>query len=226
MMGAARCGALLLAVALMGQMPVDPQIALLQYATALLKAQPPANVTFVYSVEQSGSRNIEEVHRVYRSGSRKRDETLSVDGIAYKQPRVRVVTEPDRYELGKLAPTQPAYTFTFSGMHDVEGARVYVFRTDIQSAGSFAVTSVAIDATHFLPREIRFSSARGAAKGMGRIVFGPEGRYWMPREASVQVRDAAGKISREKITWSKYGFPESLPSSTFLAPQAPPTPAP
>ena len=80
------------------------------------------------------------------------------------------------------------------------------------------MTRVDVDVEHFLPRTLYFHSVNGATKGTGRVSYAPQETYWLPREASVEAKTAAGKSARERITWSKFGFPVSLPKSTFSQP--------
>jgi hypothetical protein len=80
-----------------------------------------------------------------------------------------------------------------------------------------------IDGTSFLPSEIRFKSASGSMNGTGAVTFSRSGKYWVPVTASVQAT-VAGKPARERITFSAYQFPRSLPKSTFQSPRPLPTP--
>jgi hypothetical protein len=96
--------------------------------------------------------------------------------------------------------------------------KAFAFRTEPIVAGNFTVTDVLIDAEHALPLTIAFTSASGALKGKGKITLGPVGRYWAVREVTV-VATAGSKIERERIAWSKYRFPETLPEWTFSAPR-------
>jgi hypothetical protein len=205
---------------------IPPSLVLQRYEEALASLKTPPNLIFEYSVEQSGLRNIEQVHRVYRGGGRERDETLRVNGTPLKPPAVRVFEAPDRYDVNRLAPKPGDYVFTFASRAIVEGRAVYTFRSDIQKLAAFAVTRVDIDIEHFLPRTLYFHSVNGATKGTGRVNYAPQSKYWLPREASVEARTASGKNARERITWSKFGFPERLPPSTFSPPRPQETPTP
>ena len=122
---------------------------------------------------------------------------------------MRVFEAPDRYDVNRLAPKPGDYTFTFASRGIVEGRAVYTFRSDIQKLAAFAVTRIDVDAEHYLPRTLYFHSVNGATKGTGRVSYAPQSRYWLPREASVEARTASGKNARERITWSKFGFPEA-----------------
>jgi hypothetical protein len=233
---AARCGAIVLGGLLtLGARPpaspvevpdVPPSLVLQRYEEALAATKPPAAVIFDYSVEQSGLRNIEQVHRVYRSKGRERDETLRVDGAPLKPPQVRVFQTPNRYDVSRLAPRPGDYTFTFTTRSIVDGRAVYSFRSDSQKVAAFVVTRIDVDAQHFLPLTLYFRSANGNAKGTGRVTYLPQGEHWMPHEASVEVRAPGGKSARERITWSNFSFPEALPPSTFSPPRPQETPPP
>ena len=230
---AARCGALLvLLLATLGarapEPPPDvpPSLVLQRYEEALASLKTPPFVIFEYSVEQSGLRNLEQVHRVYRSAARERDETLRVNGTPLKPPAVRVLQGPDRYDVARLAPKPGDYTFTFEKRAVVEGRPVYTFRSDIQKVAGFTVTRVDVDAERRLPRTRYLRSANGSTQGAGRVRYGPQGEYWLAAEASVEARTGAGKSARERITWAQYGFPQSLPASTFSPPRPQDSPSP
>jgi hypothetical protein len=202
------------------QAPADipPSLVLQRYEEAMAQLKTPPNVIFEYAVEQSGLRNLEQVHRVYRSGTRERDETLRVDGAALKVPQVRVFQRPDRYDVSRLAPKPGDYTFSFARRSIEAGRAVYTFHTEAQNVTAFGVTSIDVDAQHFLPLTVRFRSVSGGTKGAGHVTYAPESKYWLPREASVEARTPAGKVARERITWTAFGFPEVLPASTFSPP--------
>ncbi|MDQ2872939.1 MAG: hypothetical protein M3R35_07425, partial [Candidatus Eremiobacteraeota bacterium] len=107
---------LLAAVLLLGAAApaeLDSQLVLARYAAALA-AQPAAqNLIFTYTVSQAGPHNIEQQHRIYRSGGRVRDETLTVDGQGLKQKITRIARYRDRYAILRLAPREAEYTFLF-----------------------------------------------------------------------------------------------------------------
>ena len=190
-----------------------------RYADALANLPRPPAMIFEYSVEQSGLHNLEETHRVYRSGLRERDETLVADGVSLKIPSVRIVPySAYKYDLLALAPKPADYTFAYAGRRTVLGRRVYAFRTTPVSAAPFAIGDVLIDAQRYLPVVITFTSVASGIKGKGRLEFMASGRYWVVREASVSAR-AGSKDARERIRWTKYRFPDSLPESTFAQPR-------
>lgn len=191
-----------------------------RYADALAAVARPKNMVFEFTVEQSGAHNFDETHRIYRSGLHERDETLALAGTALKIPIVRVA--PDnayKYDVLTLSPKPAEYVFTYSGVRVVNGRTVYAFRTKPVAQSSFAVSDVLIDGQRFLPLVIAFTSVGRGMKGKGRITFGPSGPYWVARDVSVAATAADGKETRERIVWSKYRFPDSLPASTFSAPK-------
>jgi hypothetical protein len=190
-----------------------------RYADALAKLERPKAMIFEYSVEQSGLHPLEETHRIYRSGLRERDETLVADGVALKIPAVRVVPNSAyKYDVLALAPKPADYTFVYTGKRTAFGRQVFAFRTNPVAASRFAVSDVLIDAQRYLPLVIAFSSASANVKGKGRVQFGASGRYWVAREASVSAR-AGKKDARERIRWTRYRFPDSLPEATFAQPR-------
>jgi hypothetical protein len=194
-------------------------LVLQRYADALATIARPANMVFEITVDQSGIHNFDETHRIYRSGLHERDETLALAGTSLKIPLVRVRENAYKYDVLTLAPKPAEYVFKYSGMRVVAGRTVYAFRTDSALPSSFAVTDVLIDGQHFLPTVIAFVSTGNGMKGKGRVTFAPSGHYWVARDVSVTATSATGKVARERIVWSKYRFPESLPASTFSAPK-------
>ncbi len=84
------------------------------------------------------------------------------------------------------------------------------------------VEQLTIDGTTFLPRQIRFHSEGENARGKGAVEYAAFGKYWLPVVAAVNAT-VNGKPARERIAWSDYRFPPSLPSSTFIPPQPLPT---
>ena len=75
-----------------------------------------------------------------------------------------------------------------------------------------------IDGANFLPREIHFHSSGIGIEGSGEVEFGAFGKYWMPLIADASAR-IGGKPAHERIAWSDYAFPQSLPLSTFQPPR-------
>jgi hypothetical protein len=214
-----------------------PSAVLERYAASLAALKHPKAVTFDYSVEQLGLRNMEQTHHVYRSGRNERDETLVVDGLQLPRPSVRIIANRTyRYDIGAVAPTPATYSFTYSGIVLDGDDLAYVFRTEPHVPASFAVSEIELDAHTFLPKIVRFKIAGYGARGSGELLYGPSDVYWVVREAKVNAHLTSGTLAHERITWSNYQFPAGLPPSTFEAPRpttvldpealASPTPAP
>ena len=199
--------------------PLEPATVLARYGDALAALRSPPAVSFEFSVEQLGVHNIEESHRVYRSGSKERDETLSIDGYPLKNPAVRIfLNRGYRYDVASLAPKPEAYDFSFSGVLRTGDHYAYSFATQPHAPASFAVTGVTIDGRSFLPSVVRFHASGGNAHASGRLHLVGSHGYWVVSEATADARLADGKLAHERIVWSNYRFPESLPTSTFKAP--------
>lgn len=188
---------------------------LTEYTLALTRFTPPPAQIFEYSVEQAGSHGLAQSHRVYRTALNERDETLSIDGRRLPRPAVRISRgRPDHYDLLAVAPRPGPYTFIYARVQFVGGRREFVFRTESQTGGAFAVDSIAIETETFLPTTIRFHVTTGTTKASGQLTFGRSERYWVIHEASVTAR--SGKATaRERIRWGAYQFPPTLPPSTF-----------
>ena len=196
--------------------PLDSQLVLERYATRLLSVNAPKAVIFSYTVSQAGPRNIEQTHRMYRSGDLVRDETLSIDGQNLRRKLTRIARYRNRYTVDGLAPRLAQYALLF--LHAVREGAVYdyVYRAQpLESTGGFVVEAVTIDGRSYLPSLIRFRSANGTMQGTGSIGFARAGKYWMPTIASVEAA-VNGKRARERIVFSGYQFPGSLPKSTLL----------
>jgi hypothetical protein len=206
--------------------PQPPAVVLARYAAALASLPHPKTVSFEYSVEQLGLRNIEQTHRVYRSGARERDETLVVDGHVLTAPAVRFFANRTyRYDVRAVAPTPDAYAFRFSGVTHAGQGDAYVFATTPVVPRGFAVSEVEIDARRFLPTVLRFRIAGAGARGSGELDYGPSDAYWVICRATVGARLPDGSTAHERLVWSTYRFPESLPPSTFEGPRVTATPA-
>ena len=179
----------------------------------------PKAVIFTYTVSQAGPTTIEQRHVIYRSGSEVRDETLAVDGIALIRKVVRFSHREDRYAIERLAPRTTTYELLF--IRTVKDGRHVDYLYDaapLVRTGDAAIDRVTIDGTRFLPRSVHFTTEGPDAKGDARVVYAAFGKYWMPVSADVDAV-VKGKPARERITWSDYRFPQSLPASTFLAPK-------
>jgi hypothetical protein len=219
----ARLAVLLAVAALLGAKPasqLDSQYVLQRYALALLDTPVPKVLVFTYTISQAGLGNIEQRHEQYRSGLSVRDELLAQDGVTLHEKSVRFEQREDRYSVDRIAPHGDAYQMLF--VHTVrDGSHLdYVFDTTpvLKQPGSMWVEEVTIDGIKFLPKIVRFHSEGESATGKGAIEYAPFGKYWLPVAATVNAT-VNGKPARERIAWSDYRFPPSLPPSTFLPPQ-------
>lgn len=200
-----------------GQM--DSQDVLAGYTHAIATLRAPSVVIFSYTVSQTGTNNIEQHHRIYRSGLDVRDETLSIDGIALSHKMVRFEQRPDRYTVARFAPATGAYEMLFLGTVK-DGKHVdYTYETTPLNRGAATwIDRITIDGANFLPRIVHFHTQGDTVAGSGEIEFGAFGTYWMPISATATAQ-IDGKPARERIAWTDYRFPLSLPPSTFQAPQ-------
>lgn len=205
--------------------PLDSQAVLERYTSRLLTAEAPKTLVFTYSVSQAGPQAIEQSHRIYRSGDLVRDETLAIDGESLKVKTTRIARYRNRYTLETLAPRITEYAFLFMRSTHSGNSYQYVYKAvPLGASGAFVVSGMTIDGSTFLPSEIRFKSTSAGMKGTGSVSFAKAGKYWVPSLASVQV-SIAGKPARERITFTSYQFPRSLPKSTFQSPRPLPTPS-
>ncbi len=212
----------ILAFALLAVTPLrlDSQIVIERYELEMTDIAIPKATIFSYSVSQAGTTDIEQRHRVYREGLDVRDETISVDGLTLKRKIVRVGRHEDRYTLARLAPRSASYEIVFVRAHRT-GTRLdyqYDVRPIVAASSGFIVTGMTIDGQRFLPRKIAFRTSGVAASGTGEITFAPSGKYWVPVAVDVTAQ-AGAKTARERIVWSDYQFPPSLPRSTFQTPR-------
>jgi hypothetical protein len=195
--------------------PLPPEAVLGKYEAALDGFGTPKAISFEYTVEQAGELDIEQHHRVYRSGPNERDETLAVNDEKVDPPAVRIFrNRRDRYAVTNLAPRVADYTFKYVGPHTIDKHIEYVFTATRKVPGPFNVVWITIDGNRFLPTVIRFRTAQSGVTGSGVITYAPSGRYWVPTSANATVLTAA-RTSRERIIFTAYAFPPSLPDSTF-----------
>ena len=213
-------GAVLAIVTLAGAHPaeLDSQYVLKRYAEAVQALTVPKVAVYAYTVSQVGPSNIEQYHRIYRSGVSVRDETLAVDGIALHRKIVRILASRRSLHRRPLSPRADTYEMLFLGTvkdaHHID----YVYEATPLSRPSGAwVDRITIDGMRFLPRVVHFHSSGLGVHGTGQIEFGGFGKYWMPIAAQAMA-SIKGKPARERIVWSDYRFPENLPPSTFLQP--------
>jgi hypothetical protein len=205
-----------------GPVQLDSQVVVGRYLAALEQLAQPKYVVFSYRVSQAGAHNIEQTHRIFRAGSKERDETISIEGDPVKS--VRVVSAADRYAILKLAPRGGAYTFLFLETRHRGKHLDYVYATEPLAAAPFTVTEVTIDGDTYLPSLIRFKSVAGGVHATGSVAYSRFSHYWLPTLATATA-DVDGRATRERIAWTAYSFPSSLPAATFVQPKSLPLPA-
>lgn len=229
---AVRCGAFVaaltaaagIALAAAPTPPLDSQDVLLRYQRALVALPTPKAVIFTYAVSQAGPRDLEQTHRIYRSGDLVRDETLTSEGQTLKRKIVRVSRYPDRYAVARLAPHASEYAFLFQGVVHPGGRVAYEYTAvPMQRGGAYVVDSMTIDGSSFLPLTIRFSMIAGSVKSKGELHYARNSTYWVPQLAVVEAQ-LRGSTARERITFGGYRFPVALPESTFRSPKVPKLP--
>jgi hypothetical protein len=197
--------------------PLEPNVVLQRYAEALTKIAAPPALIFDYTVEQVGLHDIEQTHRIYRGRGMERDETLAIDGRKLAAPVVRVIAGAvTHYNLLTVAPRSDRYTLTFLKTQREDGHFNYLFRAAHRVPTVFAVDGMTIDGITFLPTVMTFSTVAGSIKSTGKLVYGEIAGYRLIREASVSAV-VGGKVARERIIWTEYQFPASLPASTFVS---------
>lgn len=201
---------------------LEPPAVLAKYKHALATLKEPRDFVFEYTLQQTGTRTLEQTHRVFRSGKDERDETMAVNGTRSSAPVVRIFrNRPYRYSVAALAPRPAAYDFTYAGVHH-DGKRLdYVFSLapKVPKPG-ITFTEVAIDSVTFLPQSVAFAADQHAARGS--VTFAKSDRYWVARGASAQA-NVPGGIARERVAFAKWRFPTGLPRSTFAMPRPLPT---
>jgi hypothetical protein len=206
--------------------PRRTALVLERYLAALEGLSAPRYISFEYSIEQGGGTDISELHRIYRAGRDSRDELIEADGQRLRLPRVRIRHDAvDRYALAAIAPTPARYTFSFVSSAKSGDHLTYTYGTQAKSAGAFSVDEITIDGASFLPTQLRFRSSAGGVHGHGTLFYAKADRYWLIREARADALAKDGPIG-ERIVWSAYRFPSTLPSATFAGQVADPIPAP
>lgn len=213
--------ALALIVAAAGATPaeLDSQYVLQRYAVAIETVPVPKAVIFAYTVSQAGPSNIDQRHVVYRNGSQVRDETLAVDGVALVHKIVSFGRREDRYDVSRIAPKAAAYELLF--LRSVKDGHHVDYQYDVSPLirGADAVVDrVTIDGLKYLPKDVRFKTGTQSSNGTAHVAYAQFGKYWMPVLAEVTAI-VNGKPARERIVWSDYRFPDSLPPSTFEPPR-------
>ncbi len=187
-----------------------------RYAAALAAVVQPPAIAFEYLLEQTGARDLLQLHRVIRRGTDQRDEILAVDGRKLEPPAIRITHgRRDRYDVVALAPKPDAYEFRFVGAQRDGHHEDYVFATTPHGAPAFRVTEVTIDGVTYLPSSIAFET--DAHNGSGSISFGRADRFWVPTVATARATYAK-LAAQERITFGSYRFPTELPPGTFSRP--------
>jgi hypothetical protein len=213
----------LLLAALLNAPSMDSQVVLERYAARLLHHEDPKVLIFSYAISQAGPHDIDQTHRIYRSGDLVRDETLTSDGVRAKA--IRIARYRNRYTLEGLAPRLTEYAFLFERAVRSGKSLSYQYRAvPLAPGAAFVVNGITIDLKTFLPTLIRFHAASGGVAGSGSIAFARAGNYWVPMSVAIDAT-VRGKPAREHISFSSYQFPRSLPISTFQGPKPLPTPA-
>ena len=198
---------------------LDSQVVLASYTRAIATVRAPSVVVFSYTVSQTGSNNIEQHHRIYRSGLEVRDETLSIDGVPLLHKIVHFEQRADRYTIARFAPATGAYEMLFLGtVRDGRHLDYAYEATPLNHGSTTWIDRITIDGANFLPRTVHFHTQSENVVGSGEVQFGSFGSYWMPISATATAQ-IDGKPARERIAWTDYRFPLRLPPSTFQAPQ-------
>lgn len=196
---------------------LPPEAVVAKYAAAVAGLKEPRVFAFEYTIQQTGTRTLEQTHRVFRSGNDERDETLAVNGNRSRTPVVRIFRgRPYRYTVAALAPKPSQYTFAYAGPHK-DGKHVdYVFDLVPKAKPpGVTFTQVTIDGVTFLPQSIAFAGPHAAR---GSVTFVKSGRYWVARTASAQA-NVQGGVARELLGFVHWRFPPTLPRSTFAMPR-------
>ena len=216
---------LLAAAAAAALTPLAADDVLARYTAALAALKEPRVFTVEYTMLQTGTRSLEQTHRIFRSGDDERDEIIAVNGTRAVRPTVRIFRHRRyRYTIAALAPRPAQYDFTYVGPHRAGRHLDYVFRLAPHAAQpAFAFTQVVVDGVTFLPRSVDFATSSHA--GAGSVMFVKVERWWVARLANARAR-VPGGIAHERIAFLRWRFPPSLPASTFSAPRALLTPPP
>lgn len=206
-------------IAFVAGVPPAPPAVVAKYTAALAQLREPRVFTVDFTLEQTGTRTLEQTHRVFRSGTDERDETIAVNGNRSKTPVVRFFhNRPYRYTVAALSPRAAAYVFTYAGPH-TDGKHVdYVFDLAPKSAvyPAFAFTQITIDGVTFLPQSVSFVFRQH--DGRGRVTFAKAERFWMARTATAEAT-VPGGIAHERLSFARWRFPKTLPRSTFVPPR-------
>ena len=202
-----------------------PDVVLAKYAAALAALKEPRVFSVEYSIEQTGTRSLEQTHRIFRSGTDERDETIAVNGTRPTAPVVRIFRRrPYRYTVARARAEAGVLRFQLRRpAQNRQARRLRVRRQRRRKARrAFAFTQVTIDGVTFLPAAVSFATSQHA--GRGEVTFAKSDRWWVARSAAAQA-NVPGGVAREHLTFSRWRFPATLPPSTFAAPRPLPTPA-
>ena len=203
------------------QAALAPQAVLAKYGAALKALKEPRVFTVEYTLEQTGTRTLEQTHRIFRSGRDERDETIAVNGTRATRPQTRIFRgRPYRYAVAALAPRPAQYAFAYVGTRKNARHVDYVFRLQPKAKPAFAFTQVAIDGVAFLPTAVEFATREHG--GRGSVSFVRSAKWWVAGGATASAR-APGGDAHERLTFSHWRFPPSLPASTFALPRALPS---
>ncbi len=212
---------------LAAEAPPNAAFVTAHYLEALAKLKRPKTVAFEYALAQLGLHTMEQTHRVYRSGSSERDETLIIDGVKLKAPAVRIITGRNpHYDIAVVTPRLETYRFVpIAATKTPNGGYTYVFHLVPHAPRAFTITAIELDGRTFLPSLVKFTTSANGAHGTGMLRYSGVDGYWVIREATISAMLPNGKPARERITWSRYRFPSTLPRDTFRVPrpQASPT---
>jgi hypothetical protein len=194
---------------------ITPPAILTKYEAALKAVREPRVFTVEYTLEQTGTRTLEQTHRIFRSGGNERDEIIAVNGTRTTRPQVRIFRgRRYRYSVSSLAPRPATYDFAFVGMHR-NGRHVdYVYDLTAKRPQTFTLTRVTIDGVSFLPSVVAFVTRDH--DGSGEIHFAKAQKWWVATVASASASEPGG-TAHERLTFSGWRFPPSLPSGTFAA---------
>ena len=204
--------------------PYAPDAIVARYGESLARLVEPRTFTVEYTLEQTGTRTLEQTHRIFRHGNDERDEIIAVNGTRATRPQVRIFRgRPYRYRVAALAPKPEAYDFEYLGSRKDGHHADYVFRlTPHESGSGYTVTELTVDGVTFLPAAIAFRIRQN--HGSGTITFAKSGAFWVASGASASAR-VQGGTAEERLTFSHWRFPASLPPSTFaIARPLPPAP--
>jgi hypothetical protein len=186
---------------------------LTKYETVLKAVHEPRVFTVEYTLLQTGTRTLEQTHRIFRSGGDERDEIIAVNGTRTTRPQVRIFRgRRYRYTVSSLAPRPAAYDFTFVGTHR-NGRHVdYVYDLTAKRPAAFTLTRVTIDGVTFLPGALAFVTRDH--DGHGEIHFAKAEKWWVATSVSASASEPGG-TAHERLTFTDWRFPSSLPAGTF-----------